>query len=194
MTTDAADPSQSRARLREQLIACRQTLSPMARRAAEVRIVRALITHFGLANPGVVGCYWAHRGEPDIRDVMLRIIDLGGQVALPAPVRPRRAMDFRAWGPLTKVVPGLAGVPTPADGALLRPDVLLVPVVGFDARGHRLGYGGGYYDRTLAALSPRPKTIGVAFERARVNELKALPHDIPLDMIATEAGVRPALR
>ncbi len=67
--------------------------------------------------------------------------------------------------------------------------MLLVPLLGFDARGYRLGNGGGYYDRTLAALSPRPRTIGVGFERTRLDDFVACDHDIPMDAIVTEDGV-----
>jgi len=175
---------------RERLIAARLHLSPAVRAAAEAAIVRALISHLGRSNPGVVGCYWPHQGEPDLHGAMLRIIDLGGQVALPAPVRPRRPMEFHYWGPQSKMVPGVGGILQPAFGRPLRPDMLIVPMVGFDARGYRLGYGGGYYDRTLAALSPRPPTIGVGLELGRLRTVHPEPHDVPLDAIVTETGLR----
>ncbi len=69
---------------------------------------------------------------------------------------------------------------------------MLIPLVGFDAQGYRLGYGGGYFDRTLAALSPRPRTIGVGFELGRLATIDPQPHDIPFDIIVTEAGIFPA--
>jgi 5-formyltetrahydrofolate cyclo-ligase len=176
--------------LRDRLIAERLALPPAVRAGAETAIARALIAHFGLANPGVVACYWPHRGEPSVHGVMLRVIDLGGQVGLPAPVRPREPMAFRSWGPRSEMVPGLGGIPRPAFGRPLRPDLVIIPMVGFDARGYRLGYGGGYYDRTLATLSPRPRTIGVAFEQARLRNLDPQPHDVPVDAIVTEEGFR----
>jgi 5,10-methenyltetrahydrofolate synthetase len=82
------------------------------------------------------------------------------------------------------------GIPIPATPPAPPPDVLLIPLVAFDAAGYRLGYGGGYFDRTLAALDPRPLSVGVGFELARVADLQPAPHDIPLDRIVTEAGVR----
>ena len=80
------------------------------------------------------------------------------------------------------------GIPIPADGATLIPDVVLLPLVAFDARGFRLGYGGGYFYRTLAGLAPRPFSIGVGFEVARVDSIQPQEHDIPLDAVVTEAG------
>ncbi len=183
-----------RSALRKQLIAERLELAPAVRAAAETAIARALITHLGVANPGVVACYWPHRGEPDLQGVMLRIIDLGGHVAIPAPLLPREPMEFRSWGPRSQMVAGVGGVLLPAFGRPLRPDLVIVPMVGFDAKGHRLGYGGGYYDRTLAALSPRPRTIGVAFERARLRSFDPQQHDIPVDAIVTEEGFRTIVR
>jgi 5-formyltetrahydrofolate cyclo-ligase len=183
-----------RAATRRRLIAARLEVTPAARAAAESAIVRALITHFGRTNPGVVGCYWPHQGEPSIRGAMLRVIDLGGLVALPAPIRPRQPMEFRSWGPQSQMIPGLGGILQPAFGKPLRPDILIIPLVGFDARGHRLGYGGGYYDRTLAALTPRPATIGVGLELGRLRSLVPQAHDIPLDAIVTEAGLRKIAR
>jgi 5-formyltetrahydrofolate cyclo-ligase len=186
----ADDVATWRRQERARLIAARLGIAPSVRAAAEAAIARALITHLGLANPGVVGCYWPHQGEPDLRAAMLRIMDLGGQVALPAPVLARAPMEFRRWQPQSKMIPGVGGILLPASGTPLRPDMLIIPVVGFDARGYRLGYGGGYYDRTLAALTPRPPTIGVGFELGRLADLRPRAHDIPLDAIVTEAGLR----
>jgi 5-formyltetrahydrofolate cyclo-ligase len=183
-----------RSDLRDRLIAERLSLTPAVRAAAETAIARALITHFGLANPGVVACYWPHRGEPSVHGVMLRIIDLGGQVGLPVPAQTREPMTFRSWGPRSKLVAGLGGILQPESGQPLQPRVMIIPMVGFDPKGYRLGYGGGYYDRTLVALSPRPQTIGVAFEQARLRSLDPLPHDVPVDAIATEEGFRAVVR
>ena len=184
------DVDRWRAATRERLIAARLEIAPAVRAAAEAVIVRALITHLGRTNPGIVGCYWPHRGEPNLHGAMLRIIDLGGQVALPAPIRPRQPMEFRYWGPQSKMIPGVGGILQPAFGRPLSPGMLIVPIVGFDARGYRLGYGGGYYDCTLAALSPRPPTIGVGLELGRLKTVHPQPHDVPLDAILTEAGLR----
>ncbi len=182
-----------RKRQRERLIAARLLLSEAALAAAEAKIGRALVAHLGLGNPGVVGCYWPHKGEPDLHSVMLRIIDLGGSVGLPAVIDPNAPMEFRSWGPQSKMIRGYGGIAAPQFGRPVRPNLLLVPMVGFDARGYRLGLGGGHYDRTLAALEPRPQTIGVGLKLGRLKTVHAQPHDIPMDLIVTEDGIETPL-
>ena len=102
------------------------------------------------------------------------------------------ALAFRSWTSETPLVPDRYGIPTPNAGAFIRPEALLLPVNAFDAAGYRLGYGGGYFDRTLAALyspSQRPLAIGVGYELARVDSIRPEAHDLPLDAIVTEQGV-----
>ncbi len=137
----------------------------------------------------LVGGYWPIRREADCIPLLVRILDAGGAVALPVVTGRCRPLAFRAWTPATQMAAGHWDIPHPAEGPWVRPDVLLVPLVGFDAAGHRLGYGGGYYDRTLAALTPRPRTIGLGFELGRLASLRPRPHDVRLDLIVTEAGV-----
>jgi 5-formyltetrahydrofolate cyclo-ligase len=96
-------------------------------------------------------------------------------------------MVFRAWSPECAMSEGLYGIPVPQGTDEVRPDLVLLPLVGFDAARFRLGYGGGYYDRTLAGLAPRPRTIGIGFELARLATVHPQPHDIALDAIVTEA-------
>jgi 5-formyltetrahydrofolate cyclo-ligase len=84
---------------------------------------------------------------------------------------------------------GCLEIPVSAEGESLSPTVLLAPLVGFDACGYRLGYGGGYYDRTLAAATPRPMAIGVGFEASRLETIHPQPHDIPMDLIVTGQGI-----
>jgi len=88
------------------------------------------------------------------------------------------------------MVQGVWKIPVPADGPDVTPDATLAPVVGWDAAGYRLGYGGGYFDRTLAALAPRPLAIGVGLHSAQVDTIFPQPHDIAMDVVVTEAGVQ----
>jgi 5,10-methenyltetrahydrofolate synthetase len=120
---------------------------------------------------------------------------------MPVVVIPAAPMIFRAWTPATPMTTDRHGIPVPVDipadpttgDAVIEPniapDILLLPLVAFDAAGYRLGYGGGYFDRTLAARVPRPRAIGVGFELARVPDIRPQAHDLPLDAIVTEAGV-----
>ena len=90
-----------------------------------------------------------------------------------------------------KMERGFWNIPVPVAGPEVAPDILLAPVVGFDDAGYRLGHGGGYFDRTLAAREPRPRAIGVGLASARLATIHPQPHDIPMQAIVTEAEVRP---
>ena len=89
--------------------------------------------------------------------------------------------------------PGVLNLPVPQGTEILVPDALLIPPVGFDEGGYRLGYGGGYFDRTLAAMHPQPKKIAVAFEMSRISTIRPQPHDIGMDFVVTELGVYQAM-
>ncbi|MDO5706472.1 MAG: 5-formyltetrahydrofolate cyclo-ligase [Paracoccus sp. (in: a-proteobacteria)] len=117
------------------------------------------------------------------------MITRGAQVVLPVVQTPHAPLIFRRWTPDCRMVQGFWKIPVPADGPAMVPDVVLSPVVGWDDAGFRLGYGGGYYDRTLAALRPRPVVIGVGLQAARVATIFPQPHDIAMDVIVTETGV-----
>ena len=115
------------------------------------------------------------------------------RAALPVVIAEHEALRFREWTPETPLAADRYGIPTPSAGDWLIPDLILLPLNGFDAAGYRLGYGGGYFDRTLAALSPRPLAVGVGFEINRVASIRPQPHDQRLDWIVTENGAfRPA--
>lgn len=138
-----------------------------------------------------VGFYWPVAGEFDARDVITRWLaeDPSREAALPVVVEPRAPMVFHAWRADAPMKEGRYRIPVPAEERVVVPDLLLIPCVGFDADGYRLGYGGGYYDRTLAAWpgARRPVTLGVAFEACRCGALPREIHDLPLDAIVTEA-------
>ena len=135
----------------------------------------------------VVAGYWPMRGEIDVRPLLLALLGRGHLVVLPETGSRGEALVFRRWRPGVAMVPGRHGTAAPA-GPVGVPDVVLVPLVGFDARCHRLGYGGGYYDRTLAGL-PGARTIGCGYASQQVDAVPAMPHDVALDAVATERGV-----
>ena len=93
---------------------------------------------------------------------------------------------FREWWPGIPMTHGVWHIPVPAEGEPVSPDILLAPLVGFDGRKYRLGYGGGYYDRTLAGLVTKPRVVGVGFELSRIPTIHPQSHDIPMDLIVTE--------
>ncbi|OGA30296.1 MAG: 5-formyltetrahydrofolate cyclo-ligase [Betaproteobacteria bacterium RIFCSPLOWO2_02_FULL_65_24] len=142
----------------------------------------------GLAK-GIVALCWPYRNEYDARHLAARLRRSGATTVLPVVVAPRQPLIFREWHPGVALVRGALGIPYPVDTAQLRPDAVLLPMVGFDAAGYRLGYGGGYFDRTLAALDPRPAVIGVAHELARLETIFVQPYDAAVDYLVTERGI-----
>jgi 5-formyltetrahydrofolate cyclo-ligase len=176
---------------REQLVARRLALAPDLRRRHADRIAGALDTVIGDVTGLRISLYWPFRGEPDLRFWIDGVIARGALGALPVVEQPRAPLVFRAWRSGDALVPGVWNIPVPAAGAAVVPDVIIAPLVGFDPAGYRLGYGGGYYDRTLAALPCRPRVVGVGFAVSEIATIYPLPHDIAMDAIVTEDGVRP---
>ena len=137
-----------------------------------------------------LGFYWPMKGELDLVPFVRKLLPSLVGAALPVIVEKRQPLEFWQWSADTKLRnDGIWNIPFPAERVLAQPDVLIVPLLGFDAAGYRLGYGGGYYDRTLAVLRPRPRLIGVGYELGRLPSIDPQPHDIPMDVIVTEAGV-----
>jgi 5-formyltetrahydrofolate cyclo-ligase len=174
---------------RQRLIAERLAMTPEARADASAAIGAALQARYPPGSLALVAGYWPLRGEYDPLGYLRQSIDAGAVAALPVVAAPAAPLQFRPWTPQARMEPGRWITFHPADGPAVIPTALLVPLVGFDAAGHRLGYGGGFYDRTLAALEPRPLTIGIGFEIARLASIDPGPHDAPMDVIITEAGV-----
>lgn len=137
----------------------------------------------------ILSLYWPIRSEPDLRGLAGPLSALGLRLALPVVDQPGCPLIFRAWAPGDSMVRGHWNIPVPARDDRVQPDIALAPLVGWDADGFRLGYGGGYFDRTLAR-SPRPLAIDVGPEAARLATIFPQPHDIRLDAIVTEAGLR----
>lgn len=139
----------------------------------------------------VLSAYWPIKGEPDLRGLMAEQHEAGVIIALPVVEVRASPLVFRRWHPGLHMIRGNWNIPVPPPEAdRLAPDVALAPVVGWDSAGFRLGYGGGYFDRTLARLAPRPFTIGIGLQAAQLSTIFPQPHDIPLDVILTEAGVQ----
>ncbi|MCL2525105.1 MAG: 5-formyltetrahydrofolate cyclo-ligase [Betaproteobacteria bacterium] len=172
--------------LRRDMAASRETLGAAEHAAASARIVAHL--REVIAPPRSVAFCWPIQREPDVRAIIEHWRQAGSRAALPVVSAPGEPLAFREWQATTPLQADRYGIPTPTTGDWLRPDLILLPLNGFDAAGYRLGYGGGYFDRTLAALNPRPLAVGVGFEINRLPSIHPEAHDQRLDWIVTEAG------
>ena len=138
---------------------------------------------------------WPVKNEADLRPLLEAWMAEGKggfSALLPVVVEENAPLAFRTWTAETKLENDRYGIPTPASGEFVTPEALLLPVNAFDAAGYRIGYGGGYFDRTLAALKAQGAQllcIGIGFELARVDSIHPAAHDVPLDAMVTEAGV-----
>lgn len=189
----ARDVARWRRAERARLAGLRDDLGQSGRKQVSERI--ALHLQEALAargvGPGVVfSGYWPIKGEPDLRPVMASLHRAGVTIALPIVETRAAPLIFRRWTPETRMTRGDWNIPVPPpDAQALDPDIALAPCLGWDEGCYRLGWGGGYFDRTLGALNPRPFVIGIALAQARLPTIYPQPHDIPLDLIVTEEGV-----
>jgi len=179
---------------RRRLIAAREALPVAERQQLESDLLRHLQSLLEQLDAdhrhSTLGFCWPFRGEPDLRPLVTTWLsgEPSRRAALPVVVDQESALSFRRWTPDSIVEPDRYGIPTPVEGETLQASLLLIPVNGFDSRGYRLGYGGGYFDRTLESLNPPPQTIGTGFELGRLPRIVEAAHDKPLDWIVTEAG------
>ena len=204
--------------LRTRLVAAREALPAETHARLSNEIERHLAALLDALKPGVLAFCWPFRAEFDARPLVTAQLSRGLRACLPVVMDKDSPLEFRAWTPHSEMVEDRYGIHIPALGDTLRPDVILMPLNGFDGAGYRLGYGGGYFDRSLAALSsqspgcpkidlapsgggaahgadpgasqlPRPRAIGVGFELARVGTIRPQAHDLPMEAIVTEAGI-----
>lgn len=174
---------------RERLIAARAALSPIVLESWRRRIDRFLELSFpGLANSRLAFC-WPIKGEYDARHFARTLRDKGALTALPVVVAPRAPLIFREWHPGVELANGPLDIPYPANSSEIAPSGVLLPMNGWDRQGYRLGYGGGFFDRTLASLAKKPIVIGISYEMARMETIHPQSWDIPVDYVVTEAGV-----
>jgi 5-formyltetrahydrofolate cyclo-ligase len=186
---EAAEVKVWRRTERERLIALRQALPATERRGWGDRIeteLRGLLAE----RPGILGVYWPFRAEFDPRPLIDWAVATGRMVALPVVVDKKGPLEYRAWRPGEPLADGVWNIPVPEKRDIVTPAIVLAPLVGFDGGCYRLGYGGGYFDRTLAALSPRAFAIGIGFEVQRLETIYPQSFDVPMDLIVTEAGIR----
>ncbi len=172
---------------RARLIAERVAIPDAQRESWTERIIAGL-EPIVMAADGPVSVYWPFCGEPNLRPLMRRMVAAGKVVALPAVVQLRHPLEFRPWTPGCTMELGVWNIPIPATAERVVPRLLLSPVVGFDRQLYRLGYGGAFYDRTLAALSGPRTVIGVGFDVQAIETIHPMTHDIPMDRIVTQSG------
>lgn len=173
---------------RDRLIAAREGLDAATLELLRQRIDAHLWRSFpGLAAATLAFC-WPIRREYDARRLAQRLRECGAVTALPVVVAPRQPLVFREWHPGVTLASGPLGIPYPVGSDLVVPTVVLVPMNGWDEAGYRLGYGGGFFDRTLASLTKKPVVIGVSYELARMKTIRPQSWDIPMDWVVTERG------
>ncbi|MDP1612623.1 MAG: 5-formyltetrahydrofolate cyclo-ligase [Sulfuritalea sp.] len=184
-----ADSTIPRAALRREKLAARMALDEKTLADLAARIEAHLAKLLAPLPPQTLAFCAPVRGEFDARPLASRLIGRGWRAAMPIVIETNAPMRFRQWTPASTMGVDRYDIPIPLEGADLVPDVVLLPLLAFDAQGFRLGYGGGYFDRTLAALVPRPLAIGIGYELGRVADIRPQTHDIPVAAIVTEAGI-----
>jgi 5-formyltetrahydrofolate cyclo-ligase len=174
-----------KAALRRTLLASRQLVAPEVRREWDEKIADHVYAWWRRSGVHTLGVYWPIRGEPELHALYRRLREHGALLALPRVVEKEAPLVFAAWNEDQVLQADAHGVPVPGpDAPLLKPQALLIPCVGFNHLGQRLGYGGGYYDRTLAQ-APRPLAIGIAYAISEC-AFDGGPHDLALDRVITE--------
>jgi 5-formyltetrahydrofolate cyclo-ligase len=174
---------------RDRLIAARERLDATIFEQFRERIDAHLSRSFpGLATAKLAFC-WPIRREYDARRLAQRLRERGALTALPVVVARDQPLVFREWHPGVVLASGPLGIPYPVSSEVIVPTVALVPMNGWDEAGYRLGYGSGFFDRTLASLTKRPVVIGVSYELAKMTTIRPQSWDIPMDWVVTERGV-----
>ena len=176
----ARDVAQFRRAERARLLAAR-TMPSHERERSTAALIEGL-DRIVTPKPGVtIAVYWPIRREPDLRPWMARAHATGAGILLPVVVDKAMPLEFRAWWPGCPMTRGIWNIPVPVNGEARVPDIVIAPLVGIDRDLYRPGNGGGYYDRTLARLQPRPRIIGVGFEGCDLSTIYPMPWDVPMD-------------
>lgn len=183
------EPSRDKKTLRRQLQAERQSLIDRHQRGMHLQEV--LRVWLVARTDTAIGAYWPIKGEFDALPALFRWSEADAQrrIGLPVVDKATKRLSFQVWYPGCEMEDDAYGIPKPKGTPVFEPTLLLVPCVGYGPRGVRLGYGGGFYDRTLATLEPRPTTVGLAYSQGFLPWLQAEPHDVPLDTVLTDEGL-----
>lgn len=175
----------TRAAQRAKLIAERRAITAHQRRLWDREISEQVYAWCKSHEVTTVGVYSPIQGEPSLYEAFPLLVGMGIRLALPSVPAADQALTFSAWSPGDELMKDHFGVLVPLESApLVKPEVLFIPCVGYTAEGYRLGYGGGFYDRTLAE-QPKPKTVGIAYRISQC-QMEAQAHDIAMDIIITD--------
>ena len=188
-----ADPKveEAKAALRLKAHAARAGILNSQRPAAAQAAAEHFFNAVPLKTTDIVAGYWRIKDEMDCQPILVRLMDSFQPVCLPVVLGDDMPLELRLWEQGTPLYEAGFGTLAPSELApQVEPDVVIMPLLGFDARGTRLGYGGGYYDRTLERLHKKPRLVGLAFAAQQLDSIPREPHDVPLDAIITEQGAR----
>lgn len=183
------DPPRDKKLLRRQLQA--ERLSMIDRHERAMHLQQVLRVWLVGRKEQTIGAYWPIKGEFDALPALFRWTEGAPErrIGLPVIDRETKQLRFHVWYPGCPMEEDAFGIPKPKDTEQFQPQMLLVPCVGYGPQGLRLGYGGGFYDRTLAAIEPKPYTVGVGYAHGYLPWLTPEPHDVPLDAMLNEDGV-----
>jgi 5-formyltetrahydrofolate cyclo-ligase len=183
------EPSHDKKTLRRQLQAERQSLIDRHQRSMYLQdVLRVWLVG---RQDSAIGAYWPIKGEFDAMPALFRWseADPKRRIGLPVIDKISKQLRFHVWYPGCEMEDDAYGIPKPKDTPVFEPTLLLVPCVGYGPHGVRLGYGGGFYDRTLATLQPRPHTVGLAYSQGFLPWLLPEAHDVPLDTVLCDEGL-----
>src|SRR5260221_6535154 len=189
---DAASLKAWRKAERDRLIAARLAIAPDQIESWRLRIDAFLELSFpGLARARLGFC-WPIKGEYDARHLAKTFRERGALTALPVVISRDKPLVFREWHPGVELATGPLDIPFPTSSPAVSPNAVLLPMNGWDMQGYRLGYGGGFFDRNLAAASKKPVPVGISYELAPIDSIHPHSWDNPMDYVVTEpAGARP---
>jgi len=187
---DATTQSEWRHAVRRALLGWRAGLDAQTHQKLSDQVRGHFATFLKDRPAATIGFYWPIQNEIDLRPVITAHVKSGGKAALPVVPGKDQAMIFHDWTPDTEMVPGFARIPEPANSKEVAVNVLLAPLVGFDPAGYRLGYGGGFFDRTLAAATRKPLVVGIGLEATRLDDILPHQYDVPVDVLITDQGTR----
>lgn len=191
MIDSEAQLEEQKAQLRSEALARRMAVQRADRADAAKAAAQAFLEGVPLHSNQIVALYWPIRDEIDCKPLLTRLVDSGQPVALPVVLGEDMPLELRLWEEGQPLYPSGFGTLAPAETApVVSPDIVVIPLLGFDKTGTRLGYGKGYYDRTLAGMAAKPLLVGYAFADQELDFIPRQSHDLPLDLLVTENGLR----